>query len=61
MYRYYINRITSLISNEKGQGMVEYALIIVGVAVALIVAIGILKGDINAVFTKIGETLNPSS
>ena len=57
MYRILINKITSLISNEKGQGMVEYALIIAGVAVALIAAIGLLKDDIAGVFTAIGAGL----
>lgn len=44
-------------SEEEGQGMVEYALIIALVAVLLIAALGTLQGGIDNVFTKIGERL----
>ncbi len=44
-------------SREEGQGLVEYALIIVLVSVTAVAALGILSGDINGVFTAIGGTL----
>jgi len=38
--------------NEEGQGLVEYALIIVLVSVALIGALGLLKGGISGAFSQ---------
>ena len=43
--------------NEKGQGMVEYALIIALVAVALILVLGSLGDGIGATFDAIIEAL----
>ncbi|HEX5940017.1 MAG TPA: Flp family type IVb pilin [Dehalococcoidia bacterium] len=41
---------------EKGQGLVEYALIIVLVSVALVLALGTLATEIESVFTEIGNS-----
>jgi pilus assembly protein Flp/PilA len=38
---------------EEGQGLVEYALILVLIAVAVMAAVGILGGQINTVFGQI--------
>lgn len=43
---------------EKGQGLVEYALILVLVAIAVIVVLGLLGDQIDAVFQRITEALN---
>jgi pilus assembly protein Flp/PilA len=43
---------------QKGQGLVEYALIIALVSVVLVVALGLLADDIEAVFTEIGDEMN---
>lgn len=40
-------------SREKGQGMVEYALIIVLVAVVLIVILALVGSQISTVFSQI--------
>jgi Flp pilus assembly pilin Flp len=42
---------------EEGQGMVEYALIIGLIAVALVAGLGLLQVDIDAAFTKITTAL----
>ena len=42
---------------EDGQTLVEYALIIALVSVALVGALTALKGNINSVFTAIGTAL----
>jgi Flp pilus assembly pilin Flp len=42
---------------SRGQGLVEYALIIGIVAVAAIVILGAMSGKIQAVFTQITSTL----
>jgi pilus assembly protein Flp/PilA len=47
----------SLRENEEGQGLVEYALIISLVSIGLVVALGLLKTDIESVFTKITTAL----
>jgi pilus assembly protein Flp/PilA len=43
---------------EKGQGMVEYALIIVLVAVVLIIVLALVGSQISNVFSKIVSGLN---
>ena len=43
--------------SEEGQGLVEYALIIVLVSIALIAGLTLLAGGINNVFTTINTTL----
>lgn len=42
---------------EEGQGMVEYALILVLVSVIAIVALGAIGTNVNAVFIKIKDEL----
>ena len=48
----------SLLADESGQGLVEYALIIALVSIGLIFALGILRGKISTIFGKIGTTLD---
>jgi Flp pilus assembly pilin Flp len=43
--------------DEKGQTLVEYALIIALVSIALIAALNALTGALNGVFTTIGNAL----
>ena len=43
--------------NEKGQGLTEYALIIVLVSIACIVLLGLLGDQIGAVFEQITAAL----
>ena len=46
---------------EKGQGLVEYALILVLVAIVVIAALTILGPIIGNVFTKINTGLSPTT
>jgi pilus assembly protein Flp/PilA len=46
-----------LVSEEEGQGLVEYALIIGLVAVVLIVALQSMEGGIAGVFDRIRDRL----
>ena len=43
---------------ERGQGLVEYALMIALVGLASVIALGFLSGKINTIFSKAGNVLN---
>jgi len=47
----------AMFQGEEGQGLVEYALIIVLVAIAVITLLTTLGGDIGNVFSNISSTL----
>ena len=42
---------------ERGQGLVEYALIIALVAILLVVALMLLQGQLSSVFSNISGSL----
>lgn len=46
-----------IVTEQEGQGLVEYALIIALIAVMLIAALVLLQGRINQAFTNIGNAL----
>jgi Flp pilus assembly pilin Flp len=46
------------VADERGQGLVEYALIIAIVSLGAIIALGFLSGKINGLFSKAGSSLN---
>ena len=50
--------ITRLLSDESGQGLTEYALIIALVAVALVAILILFRNAIGGVFNKGAQTLN---
>ena len=43
--------------DEEGQGLVEYALIIAVIAIAVILAMVFLRGQIENIFSNIGNNL----
>jgi pilus assembly protein Flp/PilA len=45
------------IRDDDGQGLVEYALIIAVIAIAVIVAMLFLRGQIQNIFSNIGNNL----
>jgi pilus assembly protein Flp/PilA len=51
------NVFSRMIREEDGQGMVEYGLIIAGIALAAIAAIWLLGPQIGQFFTDIGTQL----
>jgi len=57
MLKQMLNLAVMHLGNKKGQGMVEYALIIGLVAVVLVAALAVLSGGIGDLFTSIGEAL----
>ena len=47
----------SFFKEEDGQGLVEYALIIAVIAIAVIVAMIFLRGQLQNIFSNIGNNL----
>jgi pilus assembly protein Flp/PilA len=45
------------LTSDEGQGLVEYALIIAVIAIALIVALMFLRDQITNIFSNIGNNL----
>lgn len=43
--------------NEKGQGLVEYALILVLVSIVVIVIMGLMGTQISGIFSQVTSTL----
>jgi len=46
-----------LLRDDEGQGLVEYALIIAVIAIAVIVAMVFLRGNLQNLFSNIGNNL----
>ena len=49
--------LSHFIREDDGQGLVEYALIIAVIAIAVIVAMIFLRGQIQNIFSNIGNNL----
>lgn len=47
-----------LVKDEEGQGLVEYALILVLIAIVVIAALTFLGNKVNDTFQNVAETLN---
>jgi pilus assembly protein Flp/PilA len=47
----------SFVRDEEGQGLVEYALIIAVIAIAVILAMVFLRGQLENIFSNIGNNL----
>ncbi len=44
---------------KRGQGLVEYALILVLIAIVVIVILSFLGQQVNSTFSKIGSAIKP--
>nr|PZM91734.1 MAG: Flp family type IVb pilin [Thermocrispum agreste] len=53
------NMLRSFFAKEEGQGLVEYALILVLIAIVVIGILTLLGNRVSAVFSEINEGLNP--
>jgi pilus assembly protein Flp/PilA len=56
-FKHFCDRTRNLLRNKKGQGLVEYALILVLIAVVVITAITTLGTKTSSVFSKVGSGL----
>ena len=54
----YLKLMNAVADREEGQGLVEYALIIALVAIALVVALQSLKGGVGNTFNTITSNLS---
>lgn len=52
-----LNMLKKLVKNEEGQGMAEYGLILAGIAIAVIVAIGLLGTQLDTLFKSVTAEL----
>ena len=59
MLNYFTNYVQAKIKEEKGQGMVEYALLIALIAVVAIVGVAKLGPIISTAFTDISTKIAP--
>jgi pilus assembly protein Flp/PilA len=60
---YTMKGVTHMLRNffarEEGQGLVEYALILVLIAIVVIGVLTLLGGKVSSVFQSISDSLNP--
>ncbi len=57
-----MNRLVSALrEDESGQGLVEYALILVLIAIVVIAALTFLGGEVSTVFSNIARSLNAAN
>lgn len=52
-----MKRMLSLLKDDKGQGMVEYGLIIALIAIAVIAAVTALGGNLRNIFEHINNSI----
>ena len=51
------SHVLTFLREDEGQGLVEYALIIAVIAIAVIVAMIFLRGQLQNIFSNIGNNL----
>lgn len=52
------DQLGSLLAEDSGQGLVEYALIIFLVSIGLVLALTVLKNQVSNLFTNINTAVN---
>jgi pilus assembly protein Flp/PilA len=52
-----LEKVLAFFRDDEGQGLVEYALIIAVIAIAVIVAMIFLRGQLTNIFSNIGNNL----
>ena len=54
------NLVNRFVREEEGQDLIEYSLLAALISIGSIVAMGVLSGQINAIFGVITGALNPA-
>ena len=52
-----LKKLMAKMQNEEGQGLIEYALIIVLISIVCIIALTAIGTGVNSVFSRIGAAL----
>jgi len=52
-----INRLRTFASNDEGQDLIEYALLVGLISLVAVAAIGLAGGSVNQIFTNIQQQL----
>jgi pilus assembly protein Flp/PilA len=55
---FFLVKLQSLMKNEEGQDLIEYALVVALIALAATAGMQSLAGDINNAFTSVGSQLS---
>ncbi len=55
-----LKRVFAKLQSEEGQGLVEYALILVLVSVALVIALQVLTNGISNAFSAASNAITPT-
>jgi len=55
---YFVNRLRSLVRNDEGQDLLEYALLVALIALVAIAAVTAAGGSVKTIFTNIANALN---
>lgn len=56
-----INFVKSLVSNDEGQDLLEYALLVALIALVAIAAVGLAGGSVKQIFTDIANQLTTAA
>lgn len=57
LFNYLRTYLRAFVSNDEGQDLLEYALLVALIAIVCIIAVGTTGTNVNAIFTRIGEEL----
>ena len=57
-WRLRLARLRAALAREEGQGMTEYALIVILIAIVVILMLGVLGHQVNNVFSNVSNGLN---
>jgi len=56
-----VNFVKSFVSNDEGQDLLEYALLVALIALVAIGAVGLAGGAVNTIFTNIANALTAAA
>jgi Flp pilus assembly pilin Flp len=57
LFNYLRTYLRAFVSNDEGQDLLEYALLVALIAIVCIIAVGTTGTNVNAIFGRIGDEL----